>query len=294
MKFIRHTRTYFLISALLLVPGIYSLARYGLRLSIDFTGGTLIEIQTTASAPDVSQAALSAGIEVSSIQSAGDNTFLLRTKTTTQQHHETFKSHLKTKTNTDPLDKRFETVGPVVGKELAQKALLSLILASFLIILYIAWTFRAIPAPYASWKFGVSAVIALLHDALVVLGFFSLFGHYFHVEIDSLFVTALLTVIGFSVHDTIVVFDRIRENLPKLPGSTFAEVVDFSLSETLVRSLNTSFTVLITLTALLLFGGQSVRWFVVALLIGIVSGTYSSIFNAAPILVIWEEKSKKK
>lgn len=294
MKFIKHTKFYFLVSALLLVPGIYSLARYGLRLSIDFTGGTLIEIQTAATQSDISQAALSAGIEISSIQSSADNTFLLRTKLATQQQNETFKSQLKTKTNTDPLDKRFETVGPVVGKELAQKALLSLILASFFIILYIAWSFRTIPAPYASWKFGVSAVIALLHDVLVVLGFFSIFGHYFHVEIDSLFVTALLTVIGFSVHDTIVVFDRVRENLPKLPGSSLAEVVDFSLAETLVRSLNTSFTVLITLSALLLFGGHSIRWFVVALLIGIISGTYSSIFNAAPILVIWEARSNKK
>ena len=131
----------------------------------------------------------------------------------------------------------------------------------------------------------------LLHDALVVVGIFSIFGAVWHVEIDSFFVTAVLTVIGFSVHDTIVVFDRVRENLPKMPKNTFEEVVDFSLSETLVRSLNTSLTAILTLVVLLLFGGESIRWFVAALLIGIVSGTYSSIFNAAPILSIWESRS---
>ena len=133
----------------------------------------------------------------------------------------------------------------------------------------------------------------MLHDALVVLGLFSLFGHFYHVEIDVLFVTALLTVIGFSVHDSIVVFDRVRENLPKMPKATFEQVVDFSLTETLARSLNTSMTVILTLTALLLFGGETIRWFIVALLVGIASGTFSSIFNASPILVLWESKKKK-
>ena len=183
-------------------------------------------------------------------------------------------------------------MGPVVGAEMAKKALLAVILASLAIILYIAWSFRQIPRPYSPWKFGISAVVALLHDALVVLGLFSLFGHFYQVEIDALFVTALLTVIGFSVHDTIVVFDRVRENLPKMYNKPFPEIVDFSLTETLVRSLNTSLTVILTLTALLLFGGETIRWFVVALLVGIVSGTYSSIFNAAPLLVLWESRKK--
>ena len=165
-----------------------------------------------------------------------------------------------------------------------------MVLASVFIIAYIAWSFRRIPRPYSAWKFGASAVVALLHDVIIVLGLFALFGHLYHVEIDALFVTAMLTVIGFSVHDSIVVFDRVRENLPKMPKAAFEAVVDFSLTETLVRSLNTSVTVLLTLLALLLFGGESIRWFVVALLIGIISGTYSSIFNAAPILVLWESR----
>lgn len=287
MKFMRYKWLYFTISLLILIPGIYSLIRYGLRLSIDFTGGSLLEIQATGSA-NFTGIAKDQNLELYSTQSTGDNTYLLRFKPLSQEENDKFKKALG-----DATEKRFETVGPLIGKELTQKAILSIILASLFIILYMAWTFRSIPKPYASWKFGVSAVIALLHDAFVLLGLFSLFGHYFHVEIDSLFVTAILTVIGFSVHDTIVVFDRIRENLNKHPRAAFSQIVDFSIAETLNRSLSTSLTVTLTLTALLLFGGDSIRWFVVALLIGIVSGTYSSIFNAAPLLVLWEEKGKK-
>lgn len=278
---------YFGISLLVLIPGVFSLIRYGLRLSIDFTGGTLLEIQT--SAKNFSEIAKDQNLELSSIQSSADNTYLLRFKKLDKDQNEKFKVTL----GKDVVEKRYESVGPIVGAEMTKKALLAVVLASLAIITYIAWSFRQIPKPYSSWKFGVSAVVALLHDALVVLGLFSIFGHFYHVEIDALFVTALLTVIGFSVHDTIVVFDRVRENLPKMYNKPFSEIVDFSLTETLVRSLNTSLTVILTLTALLLFGGETIHWFVVALLIGIVSGTYSSIFNAAPLLVLWETKSKK-
>ncbi|MBI2587299.1 protein translocase subunit SecF [Candidatus Amesbacteria bacterium] len=284
MKFMKYKYLYFAVSLLVLIPGIYSLIRYGLRLSIDFTGGTLLEIQAPGSA-NFAGVSASQNLELYSVQSTGDNTYLLRFKPLTQEQNDQFKKALG-----NVSERRFETVGPLIGQELTRKAVLSIILASIFIILYIAWSFRSIPQPYASWKFGVSAVIALLHDAFVVLGIFSLFGHYFHVEIDSLFVTAILTVIGFSVHDTIVVFDRIRENLIKHPRVDFSQIVDYSVTETLNRSLSTSLTVTLTLTALLLFGGDSIRWFVVALLIGIVSGTYSSIFNAAPFLVLWESR----
>ncbi|MBI2008267.1 protein translocase subunit SecF [Candidatus Amesbacteria bacterium] len=284
MKFMKYKYLYFAVSLLVLIPGIYSLIRYGLRLSIDFTGGTLLEIQAPGSA-NFAGVSASQNLELYSVQSTGDNTYLLRFKPLTQEQNDQFKKALG-----NVSERRFETVGPLIGQELTRKAVLSIILASIFIILYIAWSFRSIPQPYASWKFGVSAVIALLHDAFVVLGIFSLFGHYFHVEIDSLFVTAILTVIGFSVHDTIVVFDRIRENLIKHSRVDFSQIVDYSVTETLNRSLSTSLTVTLTLTALLLFGGDSIRWFVVALLIGIVSGTYSSIFNAAPFLVLWESR----
>lgn len=232
-------------------------------------------------------------LELSQVQDSGTNTYLLRLKPMSEEQNNQLKAKLKDQFP-GAEEKRYENVGPVVGAELAKKSIISVIVASLAIIAYIAWSFRGIPKPYSSWKFGASAVIALLHDAFLVLGLFSLFGHFYGVEIDVLFVTALLTVIGFSVHDTIVVFDRVRENLTKLPQASFEQVVDFSLTETLVRSLNTSLTVTLTLTALLLFGGETIRWFVVALLIGIISGTYSSIFNASPILVLWESRKKPK
>ena len=287
----KHKWLYFGISLLILIPGTFSLGRYGLRLSIDFTGGTLLEISNVQSPiSNIQDLAKKQNLELSSVQAFQDSTYLLKFKHLDKDQNEKFKQTL----GQDIVEKRYESVGPTIGRELTRKALLAVITASLAIVAYIAWSFRHIPKAYSSWKFGVSAVIALLHDAFVVIGLFSLLGHFYNVEIDALFVTALLTVIGFSVHDTIVVFDRVRENLPKMPKQSFSDIVDFSLGETLVRSLNTSLTVVLTLTALLLFGGQSIRWFVVALLVGIVSGTYSSIFNAAPLLVLWESHAKKR
>lgn len=291
MKLLKYKYIYFAISLLILVPGVVSLVKYRLKLSIDFTGGSLLEIQSKVAKEKLETIAKNEKLEISSIQSSSDNIYLIRLKELSNDQKIKYLDLVKKESN-DVVEKRFETVGPVIGKELTQKAILSIIVASIAIVLYMAWSFRQIPKPYASWKFGMSAVIALLHDALVVLGLFSIFGLLWHVEVDSLFVTAVLTVIGFSVHDTIVVFDRIRENLPKMPQNSFEEVVDFSISETLVRSLNTSLTAVLTLLCLLLFGGANIRWFVVALLVGIVSGTYSSIFNAAPLLVLWETKKK--
>lgn len=295
MRFIKYKWFFFGFSLLLLIPGLISLFLNGLKLSVDFTGGSLLEVQSSAPIPteDFFSIAQSKELELSTIQNLGNNSYLLRLKPLTQEQNDDFKKTLSEK-YPDIKENRFETVGPVVGAELTRKALMAVGVASLFIIIYIAWSFRKIPKPYSSWKFGASAVIALLHDTVFVLGLFSILGHYFKVEVDSLFVTALLTVIGFSVHDTIVVFDRVRENLPKMPKSSFEAIVDFSLTETLARSLNTSLTVVLTLTALLLFGGESIRWFVVALLVGIVSGTYSSIFNASPILVMWETPRSKK
>ena len=288
VNFMKYKWLYFGISLLILIPGVFSLFRYGLRLSIDFTGGTLLEIQSSPA--DFKKIASDQKLDLSSVQSSAEGIYLLRFKSLDASQSAKFQAAI----GTGVVEKRYESVGPVVGAEMTKKALLAVVLASLAIVVYIAWSFKGVPKPYSSWKFGVSAVVALLHDALVVLGLFSLFGHLYHVEIDALFVTAILTVIGFSVHDTIVVFDRVRENLPKMYNKPFSEIVDFSLTETLVRSLNTSLTVILTLTALLLFGGETIRWFVVALLVGIVSGTYSSIFNAAPLLVLWESHAKKR
>lgn len=294
IKFMKYKWLYFAISFLVVIPGIFSLVKYGLRLSIDFTGGSLIEIETrqSVSSDQISAVVSAQKFQIASIQSSENKVYLLRLKHLDQDQKDQIISALN-KDLEGVVERRFESVGPVIGAELAQKALLAIAFASICIVIYVAWSFRKIPHPYSSWKFGISAVFALIHDVLVVAGIFSLLGHFFAVEVDALFVTAILTVIGFSVHDTIVVFDRVRENLPKLSKSSFEQVVDFSLTETIARSLNTSFTVILILTALLLFGGQTIRWFVVALLIGIISGTFSSIFNASPILVLWENYKKK-
>ena len=293
MNIIDKKKWYFLFSFIVIIPGIISLALFGLKLSIDFTGGSLLEVRskTEVNNQQLHDVVSQTGIEVSSIQKSGDKTYLIRMKQIDQDENEKIKKVL----SDNSIEKlRFETVGPTIGKEISINALKAIVLASILIILYIAWSFRKVPKPASSWRFGVCAIVALIHDVLIVVGVFSLLGYFMGVEIDSLFVTALLTVIGFSVHDTIVVFDRIRENLRTMAGRPFAEVVNESIIQTLNRSLNTSLTVVFVLFALLLFGGTTIRWFVVALLIGIVSGTYSSIFNAAPLLVVWHEFSLRR
>ncbi len=179
------------------------------------------------------------------------------------------------------------TIGPVVSADLIQQALILILVGSLGILLWITYRFRDV-------KFGICALIALLHDVLVVVGIFALLGTFFRVEIDSLFVTAMLTIIGFSVHDTIVVFDRIRENKVRHAGEPFADIVNHSILQTIGRSIMTSFTVVLTLLALLLFGGPAIAYFVLALLIGIISGTYSSIFNAAPLLVVLQEREDRR
>lgn len=290
---------FFAISLLVILPGLISLLLFGLRPSIDFTGGTLLEVQSSkfkgqSDIEKVKNIFKQDKIEVATVQQTGAGTYLFRTKSIEPKQKDKLLTDIKIK-YPGTKDIRFETVGPIIGKELTIKALESVGVASIAIVLYIAYAFREIPKPYSPWKFGIAAVVALLHDVLVVVGIFSIFGHFWGVEIDSLFVTALLTVIGFSVHDTIVVFDRIRENLRKFGGKqSFEMVVNESLLETLGRSLTTSLTVLFTLLALILFGGESIRWFVIALFVGVFSGTYSSIFNAAPLLILWEEKRKTK
>ena len=297
INIIKYKKYYFIFSILLILPGMISVFLYGLNLSIDFTGGsrTALEYQkevTQRTLDDTRGVFSKAGIEVATIQRSGNSVFL-RTEPINEKENAKVLLELKKKyTGVKQLE--FITIGPTIGRETAIKALQALVASSVLIVIYIAWSFRKVPKPTSSWRFGVGAVVALLHDAILLLGIFSLLGHFYGVEVDSLFMTAILTVIGFSVHDTIVVFDRIRENLLREVGQPFEKVVNDSILQTLNRSLNTSFTALLVLLALLLFGGESTRWFVAALFIGIASGTYSSIFNAAPLLVAWDEIDRKR
>lgn len=282
---------FFLLSFLIILPGLISLFKYGLNLGIDFTGGTLFEYQFEKPLDKnaLKEEFIKQGIEPSALTSAGENTYIIRTKPTTVEKIGAMKSNLE-KQFGPTQEVRIESVGPTIGAETTRNAVAAVTLASLMIVIYLGFAFRKVPKPTSSWRFGIAAVIALLHDVLVLLGIFSIFGHFWKVEIDVLFITALLTVIGFSVHDTIVVFDRIRENLPKYLSRTFSQVTNISITQTLARSLNTSLTVVFVLLALLLFGGETIKWFTVALLIGVISGTYSSIFNAAVLLVVWEEK----
>ncbi|HSX57803.1 MAG TPA: protein translocase subunit SecF [Candidatus Saccharimonadales bacterium] len=291
LNIVKNRRIFYAISLAVIIPGLIALVLWGLPLSPDFKGGTLLEIKFTQNI-DKGQIVTIAKtknlqVEQTSIQTTGEKTYLIRTNPLNDAQVSDLTLALKLK---DPkiTTLRKETIGPTIGEELLRKALIAVVIASILIVFYIAYAFRRVPKPASSWRFGVSAIVALLHDVLVLFGIFAILGHFFAVEIDALFVTAVLTVIGFSVHDTIVVFDRVRENLNKGTSTNFEDTVQSSIMQTLGRSLNTSLTVVLVLLALLLFGGESVRWFVAALLIGIISGTYSSIFNAAPLLVTWQ------
>lgn len=274
---------YFIFSLLIILPGLYFLITSGLKLGIDFTGGALLEykFEKSVNLDDLKK--------YGQVTPGDNNAYIIRSKPLEQAQINEIKKSL-----TDKYGKveelRVENVGPVIGAELERKAIFAISLASLAIVLYIAFSFRKIPKPASSWRFGVAAVLALVHDILVVVGIFAIFGKFLGVEVDTLFVTALLTIIGFSVHDTIVVFDRIRENLSKHMSKKFIEVANLSVVQTLGRSLNTSLTVVFVLLALLLFGGETIKWFIVALLVGIISGTYSSIFNATALLVWWEER----
>jgi preprotein translocase subunit SecF len=283
---------YFLVSLIVIIPGIISLMFWGLNLSIEFTGGSRLTFSfpkelSKDKITQVEKVFEQNKIKVLSIEKSGKQVFV-RSQTVDQKEDLIITSKIKSKLG-DFKQEQYETVGPTIGSETTINALKALVIASILIVLYITFSFRKVPKPTSSLRFGICAIIALIHDVLVLLGIFSILGHFFAVEIDSLFVTAALTVIGFSVHDTIVVFDRIRENLKRVGGENFAEVVNDSILQTLDRSLNTSLTVVLVLVAMLLFGGETIRWFVIALLIGIISGTYSSIFNASPLLVVWQE-----
>ena len=287
-RFVERKWWYFLLSALLIVPGVFFLAIGGLKPGIEFKGGSLLDI-TFAERPsdsDLSAFFGSLGHSEAAIQGVAGGRVEVRTTEMLPQELGKTDQALKERYGADTrVDS--SVVSPSFSVELIQNAVKSIALASLLIVLLIAWAFRNFG--WAAFRYGIAAIVALLHDAAVVLGIFAVLGYFLSVEVDSLFVTAVLTIIGFSVHDTIVVFDRIRENLRLNPGEALNPVINFSIMQTLARSVITSLTVVLTLLALFLFGGFSVRNFALALLIGIISGTYSSIFNASQIVSLWQE-----
>lgn len=298
MNIVGKRKLWFFISILLLVPGTLALIFWGLKPGIDFTGGQVMEI--AGSQKDQSKVISlvgTTGVHDITVTTSGDDKLLIRYSDKDVGDSAAIHAQIKAKLEAIGYsESSFDSVGPAVSRDITRNAGIAVALAALAIIIYIAFAFRNSPPPVSPWSFGVMAVGALLHDALFVLGVFAILGHFLGVQVDALFVTALLTVIGFSVHDTIVVFDRIRENLRRY-NKPFEVVVNESILETFARSINTSLTVLLVLLSFFLFGGESIKFFIFALLIGILSGTYSSIFNAAPLLVVynnWKIKQSKK
>lgn len=287
---------FFALSLLIIIPGLVSIgihwAQTGqpLPLAIDFTGGSIMELQfkqAQAIQPgDVKTILAQNGFDDSQVQTSGADTVLIRSKEMDTAAKVKVQDALRSRYGAF-VELRFESVGPSVGAEVARAAIYAVLAAALGILIYIWFAFRQVPNAF---RYGTAAVIATFHDVFVVIGLESIFGYAFGWQADSLFLTALLTVIGFSVHDTIVVFDRIRENINRYRGEDFDLVVNHSITQTLDRSINTQLTVMFTLLAMVLFGGVTIRHFVTILLMGIFSGTYSSIFNAPPILVVWEKR----
>lgn len=296
-KIIQKRRFLFIFSLVVLIPGLVALFMWGLRPGLDFTGGAKLTVAFSGqrpSGPDVASLLVGKGFKEATAQTSGDHDLVIRTKTLTNEQRQEVLSAI-TGQYSGASETSFESFGPTLGAELFRRAVTAISMVLIAIVIYISWAFRKVNVgPVPAWVYGLSAVIALAHDVLAVVGIFALLGHYAQVEVDSLFVTALLTVLGFSVHDTIVVFDRIRERLIIGHERSYEDTVNVSLNQTLVRSLNTSIATLLVLIALYLFGGASIHFFVLALLIGIASGTYSSIFVASPLLVVYERWRARK
>ena len=280
----KHMSLYFFLSALVIVPGLFSLARYGLRLSIEFTGGSQLTI--TQISQDPNSIAQSFKSYSPFIVDSNSNSLSLKMKAISQEEVTKIIGDLK-KNNPNIKTTDFETIGPDLGAETIKKTLNALMLVSIVLILYISYAFKQL-------KFGVCAVLAAFHDAAVVLGSFSLLGHFAGVEVDLLFVTAVLTMLSYSVHDTIVVFDRIRELSHFNKTTDFESLANRAVTETMARSLNNSLALIFMLLAMFLMGGETTKFFALALLIGTVTGTYSSTFNATPLLVLWNRYFEKK
>ncbi|MBN1494561.1 protein translocase subunit SecF [Candidatus Peregrinibacteria bacterium] len=330
LKIIENTKIWVTLSGTMLGICVIALFAWGLPAGLDFTGGTLMQIKfenevkpeeiklgleeigkeisslpapapaeepiATVETPSIDPV-IESGSEILDLSTANiiasSEGYIIKTKYMTNEQHDTIISKLQEKFG-ELEEIKFTTVGPVVGDAMKSKATLAIIVALIAIVLYIAFAFRKIPRNLSPWRFGICAIIALAHDVLLIIGIYAIFGFIFKVEVDALFITALLTILGFSVHDTIVVFDRIRDNLKHINRETsFKDVVNIALTQTMARSINTSFSTLLTLMALLLLGSSTLFWFVLALVLGVIIGTYSSVFVASTVLVWWDKRTKK-
>lgn len=286
MIIIKNRKIFYIISVVLIAASVASLWLWGLKAGIDFKGGSLLNVSFGGEIPGsetINAKLLELGFEGSSVRKAGDDSYIIRTREINQQEKNEIVDVLGAE------EKEFSSVGPVLGAETIKKSYVSIVLVILAIVLFITFAFRKVSKPVSSWVYGLVTIIALAHDVLIPAGVFSILGHLAGIEVDTLFVTALLVILGFSVHDTIVVFDRVRENLrhENEHGSKkpFDRIVGESISQTLIRSLNTSLTTLLAIITLYILGPEATRLFALAMGIGIIAGTYSSIFIASPLLV---------
>lgn len=293
MFIINNRHIWYTISAILIVASLGAVLVWGLKFGIDFTGGSLMEVQyeSLPASADITERLTSVGVTGTSVRQTGETGYLIRTPFLSETQYTEVRAAL------GGTEVRYDSVGPTIGTELQKKAVYAVILVLLMITLFIAFVFRKVSKPVSSWKYGIVALLALAHDVIIPLGAFALMGHYFGAEVDTLFVTAILVILGFSVHDTIVVFDRTRENLKHLAekGETesFEHTVGKSVTQTIARSINTSLTTVLALIALYIWGPEVTHYFVLALIIGIVAGTYSSIFIGSPLLVTLQKMQKE-
>lgn len=295
LLFTKYSKIYYIFSGILILASVISLCLFGLKFGIEFAGGSVVELEFEKERPSIEaiQKNLSEfNLGEMILQPIGEREIQLRLKAIDEESHQKILSKLRE--NFVFQEKSFTSIGPVIGKELTQKTKTAIILALLSITLYITFAFRKISRPVSSFEYGIASLIALFHDILIPLGIFSILGKFYSVEITIPIIAALLTILGFSVHDTIIIFDRIRENILKRSFMSFEETVNSSLNQTLGRSINTVLTVLIVLFAIFFFGGYTLKYFSLTLIIGITSGAYSSIFIASSLLVSWLKRKEKK
>jgi preprotein translocase subunit SecF len=291
--FIKYKKIYFTLSAILVLVSTFALIFYGLEWGIDFKGGSILELEYDQERPSVSETRESLNnlnLKDFRVQVSGERGVIIRMEDISEDTHSQIISEFEKKGSFEEL--KFEKIGPVIGRELRQKTVVVAIVSIIAILLYITVAFGRVSRPVASWQYGVASLVALSHDIFIPLGIFAFLGEFYGVQMTIPVITALLIVLGYSINDTVVVFDRVRENLIKDKKSDFKDIVDKSLNETLLRSLNTSLTTLFVLFSILFFGGETLKYFSLALISGLVLGTYSSLFLASPLLVAWLERKK--
>ncbi len=294
--FTKYRKIYFIFSGTLVLASIVCLIIFGLNLGIEFTGGSMLEVEYQHEAPSHQQIknVLAPFNLKEDIQSVGKKSVIIRMRDISEETRVKIVNALDKQSKIVKEKTRFESIGPTIGRELRSKTEIVISLTLLSILLYVAFAFRKVSRPVNSWQYGLAAIIALFHDVLIPIGVFSILGKFYGVRITIPIITALLTVFGYSINDSVVVFDRIRENLIKKTSNDFETIVNDSLNQTLGRSINTSFTTLLVLFAIFFFGGETLRYFSLALIIGITAGTYSSIFLASPLLVSWNYWKEKR